>query len=116
MAQSNVIPLFGSFTFEVHFEELPLFRDGAWRAGSIDGVAEVVYDFRDRDWYVSNLTLHAHNGQIGAAAEGKTLTLNSEDHANLYELILDALDEHYSSHIDERVEDELADRGYARAA
>lgn len=116
MTQSNVIPLFGAFVFEHHFEECPLFRAGIWRAGTIDGVFEVSYDFGDRDWYISDIAVCADNGKLGAEAQGKTISLNCDEHAHIYATLLDALSDRYSTYIEERIADEMADRGYSIAA
>ena len=114
--RSNVVPLFCSFSFQILFEELPLWRDGIWRAGAIDGIAEIVFDFNANDWHVADITLQAHNGRCGDAAQGKSISLSSERDESLYEALLDSLSDTYGTYIEERVADELAARGFARAA
>lgn len=116
MTQPNVISLFGSLTFEHRFEECPLFRNGEWRTGLVDGTFEVTYDFHDNDWYISNILLDVDNGKLGAAARGKTVSLDCMDPTALYQPLLDAITDRYSTWIDEHIADELAERGYERAA
>lgn len=116
MAKAEVIPITGRLVFEHRFEECPLFREGIWRAGTIDGVFEVSYDFVDRDWYISDIAVCADNGKLATEARGKTISLNCEEHAHIYATLLDALSDRYSTWIEERIADEMAERGFKVAA
>lgn len=104
-----------TFSFELRFEELPLFREGIWRGGLIDGVAEISFDYTDSDWWVSDITVETHNGRVGDEAEGKTFSITSNGTTEaLHMLMVDSLTEYYGFQIEEKVETELAERGYSR--
>jgi hypothetical protein len=95
--------------FDIAFQELALFREGTWRGGFIDGTAEISYCATSDDWWISDITIAVDNGQCGAAAEGKAVTLSGEDHPHLYAALLDRIEADFAHTIAERIADELLD-------
>jgi hypothetical protein len=93
--------------FEIVLDELPLYSEAGWRGGYISGKAEISYS--DGDWWVSDITVDLDNGKVGKDAQGKLVSLNGEDHPQLYWIILDRIEDDYTDYIQERIRDELAD-------
>lgn len=112
MIQANSLPIRfaprATFSFEIVFEELPLFRLGDMRGGMIDGRAEVTYDHVSEDWSFTDIAICTDNRRMGTEARGQMIGINIEDHPHLYQALLDRLTEDYASNIEERIVDSLA--------
>jgi hypothetical protein len=92
------------------FEELPDFRDGEFRSGAHNGCAEISY-FESGEWVVSAIALDCHNGKIGAAAQGKSIALSRAYQSALWEALCESLDTFSGDHIQDAVDQALAEDG-----
>ena len=96
------------------FEELPDFRDGEFRSGAHNGVAEIAYG-TSGGWIVRTISLDCHNGQCGAAAKGKMIPLSRAYQGALWEALCESLDAFSRPHIQDAVDRALAEVGMSIA-
>jgi hypothetical protein len=108
-----------TFVFSRKFEELSLFVQSTgpgqpvWRAGRIDGEAEISFDHTG-DWWVSDLWIKADNGRCGPEARGKAINLDPRD--QLWLMIIDSLESGYRDQIEESIDAEFAAAGFRLCA
>jgi hypothetical protein len=108
-----------TFAFPHKFEELPIFwqstgpREIPWRAGTIDGEAEISFD-RCGDWWVSDVWITADNGRCGEASVTEKIRLDPLH--PLYPMITHSIRARYEAQVEERIEAEFGEAGLRRAA
>lgn len=98
-----------TFTFDIILDEMPLYREGIFRGGCVSGRAEISYDTYEEDWHVSDIVVNLDNGRCGANAQDKAVSLNGEDHPQLYAHLLDRITADYADRIEETLAFELAE-------
>ena len=93
-------------TFTRQFEELPLYSERAangdtFFAGLVDGVVEISYD-HEGDWHVSDIQIKVENGRrVKDGGVAKFVTVDADENAALYWLLLDVLTDKYADTIAE---------------
>lgn len=92
------------------FEELPDFREGEFRSGAHNGCAEISY-WPSGEWAVRAIALHCHNGKVGVAAAGKTIAVSRAYQGALWDALCESLDALSGKHIQDAVDQALADVG-----
>jgi hypothetical protein len=119
MPRADTIPT--TFTIRKPFEELALvtlFTDSgeAWMTGYVSGEFEVTVSQIDGDWHFSDLWISADNKKMGEDARGGLIHLDGDADERLFLAILDALENQYTTYIEEWIELEFLEEGHRRPA
>lgn len=116
---SQVLTFPSSFVLRKPFEDLPLVTlftasREAWHTGYVSGEFEITVSYHDGDWHFSDLWVSADNRKMAPDARGGLLNLDADVDERLFLALLDALENAYTTRIDEWVEEELAEEGIGR--
>jgi hypothetical protein len=109
---ANTIPT--TFTIRKQFEDLALVTLFAasgelWMTGHVSGEFEIAVSQIDGDWHFSDLWILADNLRMGPEARGGLIHLDADADERLYLAILDALENKFTTYIEEWIEEEFAE-------
>lgn len=97
-------------SLEYTFEDLGLVTDLGFQFAPVNGVAEISYD-SDGSWAITDISLEGFKILRTGRIEHKTASLCRKSYPWLYSAIVDALETHRASSIDEKVFNELSEQG-----
>jgi hypothetical protein len=114
MSRADTFPT--TFTIRKQFEDLALVTlftasGEAWMTGHVSGEFEITVSHVDGDWHFSDLWILADNLRMGKEARGGLIHLDADADERLYLAILDALENKYTTYIEEWIDESLAEEG-----
>jgi hypothetical protein len=118
---SQVLTFPTSFTIRKPFEELALVTlftasGEEWMTGLVSGEFEVSVSNIDGDWHFSDLWISADNQRMGEEARGGLIHLDGDVDEELFMKLLDALEDQYTTYIEEIIDEAFAEEGIRRTA
>ena len=106
---AQIITFSRNLTFDLVLDEMPIYRDGVFRGGTISGKAEVTCDLHRQEWWISDIVVNMDNASCGSNARARAVSLNGEAKPHLYQHLLDRITADYSDNIEETIALELAE-------
>jgi len=119
MPRADTIP--NTFTIQKPFEDVALVTlftstGEAWETGHVSGKFEITVSNVDGDWHFSDLWISASNMKMAPDARGGLVHLDGDADERLFLTILDALENQYTSYIEEWIEEAFLEEGTRRPA
>lgn len=88
---------------EIDFDELPLFTDGGFGVGLVNGCASINF-FEDGEWSIGEICLGAWDPSTRTS---KSVPICKQEHPQLHAMLYDALENGWKDHIESRIEREI---------